>query len=374
MQQKLNSKYLLYAVVTAVTGLIAWGSIYNLFYLGKTNPFGAPDLAFPVIAFFLFTLASSFFALVSTSNTAVLFTFGAVLLGVFFLFGLTSLGSIAPMLAGVLILVLVFLFLSWRGLLREREGRIRFELGRLLRRFLPAFFTANIILISFLSFFSPSIASSFEEIIIPRPVFTISLKSIEPVIKSQIPAFSFDMPIDDFLVTVSLFNTLSGKKEKTPSKGVLPPVISPDLLTQIQKGGFDPGAINFQSFLGNTELLRLLEGEAQQQLKTMSRADIEKMHQDFGKSFGVTITSNQTLGDVFYAIAVAQLNRLNKEHSSALPLTVAVTLFFMLKTLSFFFMWTVLLGAAFIFKILRNMKFVVIEELDIKKEVLVVGE
>ena len=364
-----SSKYFLFIAATIVSGGLAWLSVFNLLYLRSAPTLGPSQLILPTTAFFIFTLASAFFVLVSSNGRVVGGVFGLIAIGILFLFGLTYLERIAIILAGILLIATFLIVLAWRGLKGEREGRIRFGLTRLLRRFLPTFFTAHFILIGFLIFYSPAILRTFQDIIIPRFLFDIALKPLEPLIKSQVSSFRFDMPIDEFLTTISLLQSFSSGDEILGSGTPFSP--SPEFLKQIKKEGLDKGNLDVRTLLKNRALTDLLAKEAQKQSQTMAPQDIEKMHRDFGKTFGVVIISDETAGDVVYDIATTQLNRFNREYKNALPFSIAVGLFFTLKTLSFIFMWPVILAALGIFNFLRRINIFGLTEEEIKKETLV---
>ena len=359
-----NRKQLILGVLTILTGSFFWISLWRVFYSTSTEQISVASVFLPILAYILYVLSSTFFVLITREFKKGLIIFGAVSLVAFFLFGaFRDLSTVGILFVGVSISLLSKL-LSVRGFKIERDARLKMEIRKILPKFLPMFFTGSFLLVSVVYLISPALSKSVDDVSIPRFAFNSTIKPLEFVSQRFIPTFDLDEPVEELLYTITIIQSFGdGSAENvTPSQ---------DLLSKISELGFETGELNPVTFLKNPKLFELVQLEAARQIDSIDENLRSSLRVQFGEQFGIHIEPELTTGEFIYIFINKELNKFNNKYSGALPIVLVFGLFITLKTIGLPFMWFNILLAMIVFKILKKTGIYTIEEIDVKKETVI---
>ena len=250
-----------------------------------------------------------------------------------------------------------FLFLAQIILRQEEKNLLKFSFCRLSRKGYGTFLTGTAILISILLFLSPKILGG--EITLPRPLFDWAWPMIERVLSSQYPGFNGDMTVDQFIIL-----QMSGNIEQ--------------ILERYQKPEIENQSSGPSLPFGGEQIEIELQKEIQKQLeeakKSISEEILQQGREEFAEAFqiGKKLKGDEKMKDIFYGV-ITNLIAQNIKSWKEVGTTGLILIFFMMiKTVSIFLNYILLLISWLIFKILIAMKFFAIKTVKVDKEELTI--
>ncbi len=164
-------------------------------WLGLKNVLsGNGNWLWPAIGFLILLIFLSLNWLLTKSKAVLLVTLVLILISFFFAFGFEL-----TYLFILLIALLLFIFGSWRAI-KEKKVRIKLEVGKILRRGLPAVLTGLILVVVTVYYFSPLALENRGQIKIPRFLFDSVIG--QPIIEALEEQMSvYQLPAEDGLVS-----------------------------------------------------------------------------------------------------------------------------------------------------------------------------
>lgn len=229
-------------------------------------------------------------------DSALRFVFYALgALSVFLWFGFTAYIVIA------FAVFLISFLLSDFYQRRESATFLKFSFRKTSKIAQSFLFTALTLLIAFLVFLSPKIIGGKLEL--PRPVFDAVFPQLEKIYSSQIPGFSGEMTVDEYLLLQGL---TEGAFKGTPLESVqIPKDLQglENLLVSIQTG---PLGASFQQ--------ALQQGRSQ-----------------LSKAFGVEIKGDEKMKDVLYQMISNQFSSNIQKYKQLGTVILILVLFFFIR-------------------------------------------
>lgn len=264
----------------------------------------------------------------------VVYFFG--LLSIFLWFGINGYILLSS------VFFLVFLFLGDIFIKREEKLFVKFHFKRILKTAQNTLLTGIAILIAFLAFLSPKFIGGKIEL--PRSFYDDIFPRLEKTYSSQIPGFSGEMTIDEFLLLQG-FN--QGIFKGTPLGDIKPPRTYQEL----------------QEIFNNIQL---------SPAKDMFQQVLQQGRSQFSKTAGIELKGDEKMKDVVYQIISYQISLSLRPYRQ---IGIAGLIFF------FFILSRGLIGivglfyppvAWLLFEIFRKIKFFRIEKETIEREKIII--
>lgn len=201
-------------------------------------------------------------------------------------------------LTGIAALIFLFGIAVYGGIIRdERKERVHFSLRRILRVGLVTFLTVTFLVIAidlFYSFNERKVTSQYE---VPDWMVEASLEAISPLASSQVPGFSSDMLVEEFLVPQRVTAELDSITVPLGS-------VEPDLAKDIE-----------------------------QQKELVRKRALAESKKNFESSFGVIVSEGEPVRDVFARIINDRINSIMASQASYVPIAASLGLFAVLQAL-----------------------------------------
>jgi len=324
----------------------------SFFYL-KALLFKEGNFILPFILFLVFLLLGAtffIFLVFSKASLKLQIPFD------FLIFGSTLFwfGTNVYMIVAGLILTL-FLFFSQIVLRKEEKNLLKFSFSRLSHKTYEVLLTGVAILIAVLLFLSPKLLGG--KINLPRPLFDLFWPTTERFLSSQTPGFSGDMTVDQFLilqmsrenVDKMLEQYLKTKSPEQPSGPLLP----------------------FQGQI-EIEFYKELQKQLEETKKQIPKEVLQKGREELAKTFQIdkTLKGNEKMKDIFYEVVTVMIAKNVKSWEKLGTIGLILIFFMLIKTVSIFFNYILLLISWLIFKIFFATKFFKLVTIKVDKEEL----
>ncbi len=304
----------------AVIGsLVLWRSTTQLIAEEAFNSYGQfiASISLLVLAASLFGIAAIF-----VRNSWIMYFSVGISVGVPFLF--IPANSLVLSVMGACIL---FAVLALRRIRKDFSLSLGFSVANMFKGGIPLFLTVYGIIIS-LFYLNDVQKKDAIRAIFPRTAFNVTIRALGGPLRSLVgnEPFTPDETVDEF------FQGLI--KKQLGDRGI-----------QINQ-------------VSHKELQRLL---------TQQRSEI-------ARSYGIKLTGNEKLGDVFYTTIIEKISDLLGPYRVYVPYASALTLFLAFKTLSLF-LHIIIIGVAFlIIRLMITMGIVVCKKEQIEVERLTLSE
>lgn len=228
-----------------------------------------------VVTAILFSLTTLF-----VKNPWIIYTAGTVGIGAPFFFV-----EARSVTVGVLIFSILLILLAVRRIRKDFKMSIGFGLHKTLKTGLPLFFSVSSLLVAtyYLSVLTEEKAVSS---LLPKPAFDVTFRALEEPLSGLIglPIKNGDSTIDEVLSELL--------EDKLKSQGVS--------LSQV----------------------------AQSELKRL----VKTQRQDLSKNFGLELSGNEKISDVFYNLISVRIQDLLGPYKSYIPYVSAISIFLAFKT------------------------------------------
>lgn len=180
---------------------------------------------------------------------------------------------------------------------------------------------------------------------------------IESQIKSQVPFYSADMPIEDILVVSALSSGEITLSQKNFSK---------ELQKKIQEKIAQDGSQSMDVLMQYPEIQQLIIRDAVKNNPQL----IAKLRSDYGEKFGISIKQGQSMTAIIIDIANSFIEKLTAPFKSYLPIALAVIFFFSFKVIGFLFVDMALLVGGAVFLILKAGGVLEVKSVSVMQETL----
>jgi hypothetical protein len=212
-------------------------------------------------------------------------------------------------------------------------------------------------------YFSPSLGNISEsEREIPRGAFDIVLKPLSGLIQTRLPLYSPDMSIDELL---TMFSFVSG--DGISDLSFAP---SPDLYRIIQSKGISLETLDLNQILTNPEIAEFLREEIKKKTESSSVDQLAWQRAEFSEKLDIEIEEGETLNDILYKLANAQISGINGDYQQYIPIALAIGLFFSLRILVIVIVPIIVLLSWLAIKILIKIKYLTTNRQSVKIETI----
>jgi len=254
------------------------------------------------------------------------------------------------------IMFIFFLFLSQMNLKKEEKNLLKFNFRRISHEGYRAFLTGAAIFLSILFFMSPKIFGG--KIILPRSLFDLAWPALERTYSVQFPGFFGDMTVDQFIILQMSENT-----EEIVEKYTQP---------QIEDQSSAP-SLPFAGESIEIELRKELQRELDKAKKGISKEMLQEAREDFAEAFKIDrkLKGNEKLKDLFYETTNNLILQSIQSWERIGTIGVIFAFFLLMKTVSIFLNYILLLISWLFFKILLAMDFFKIKTIQVEKEELI---
>ena len=338
---KVQKQYFL-ATKIVVFGLLSWFFLHQFFYSSAAGLF----FILSVLTLILFGTSIALGSLLITKKPILYSAFSLALLSFFVFFRGDEIAHTEVREAVYYLAVLIFVFISLliykMRLSYDLRTRNKFNFWRTLRRGLPLVFTLICLLISLAYYFSPSLGNLSEsDYQIPRGVFDTAVKPLMGLVKTSLPLYSPDMSVDELLTMFSFLGDNTLNKE------------------------FDIKEVS-----KNPEEIKSLQAEIKDKASLLSPRQLALQRAEFSQKLNIDIDSEESLNDILYKLANAQINGTGDTYQQYIPIALALGLFFSLRLLLIIIVPLMVLLGWLIIKIFFALKFITLDKKSVKAEVI----
>ena len=260
-------------------------------------------------------------------------------------------------LIGASLVFILFLFLSQMVLQKEEKNLLKFSFSRLSHRTYEVLLTGLAVLIAVLLFLSPKILGG--NVNLPRPLFDFLWPTIEKFLSSQMPGFSGDMTVDQFLIF-----QMSGEN--------IGKMLEEYLKTRGQTQSTSP-LLPFQGQI-EIEFYKELQRQLEEEKAKIPKEVLQKGRIELAKTFQIDekLKGNEKMKGIFYEATTAMITENVKSWEVFGEIGLILIFFLLIKTLSIFFNYILLIVSWLIFKIFFAAKFFKLITIKVDKEELII--
>lgn len=254
------------------------------------------------------------------------------------------------------------IFLSY-ALLRIKssiKNSIKIEFHSAVLHGASSLITCLAIFFAFAAYFYPF---NISELKVPPKLFEFPNSVLVPLIQAQFPAYTKETTLDDF---ISLMIAAEGEADLKNVK------FSKDTQALILSKLQQSGSIDPQSVMQDTEVQKIIFPELVANIKKNQKTEIAKQRAEFSDRFSIELTGDETIDVLMAGVANSYITKYAASYGTFAPLIIAVATFLGIKSFGFFLNRLSVLFAWILYRVLHMAGLVRVEEVDVKKEKLIV--
>lgn len=255
---------------------------------------------------------------------------------------------------------LAFFVYSLLRIKNSAKNSIKIEFHSAVMHGVAPLITCLAVLFAFAAYFHPFNISKLE---ISPKMFSFANSALIPIIQSQFPFYEKDMTLDDLIVLM-----IAGGGE-VDLKSVK---FSKETQAMIFSKLSESGSLDAQMVMQDPEIQKSIFPELVANVKKNQKNEIAKQRAEFSKRFGVEFKGDEKSDELMAKISNSYIAKYAISYEKFIPEATAATAFLGIKSLGFFLNRFSVLFAWVLYRILRSVGLVRMEEVDVKKEKLIV--
>lgn len=255
---------------------------------------------------------------------------------------------------------LAFFSYSLLRIKNSAKNSIKIEFHSAVTRGASSLITCFAVLFAFAAYFHPF---NISELQISPKMFSFANSVLTPIMQSQFPFYEKDMILDDL---IALMIASSGGVDLKSVK--LPKEAQTLIFSKLS----ELGSLDAQSVMQDPEIQKSIFPELVASVKKNQKNEIAKQRAEFSKRFGVELKGDEKLDELMAKIINSYIAKYAVSYEKFIPEATAVATFLGIKSLGFFLNRFSVLFAWILYRILRSVGVIRMEEVDIKKEKLLI--